>query len=202
MLGARPRLGDDRLVTRRAGRERAHDRVAHVPAPRLHPLRHRRLVAVPVAVERLVVDAGRLVEDRQHDDAGGTFAVGPRTRRRVLVVAVVAVDRLGDEVAGAPDAGFGEERPRRARGSRARRARPSTHARTGSSSSGTLTIVGTCASPSSTCISSPRAPAARMRGPRSSTNCFRRSSGSRDGRSQIEVDELLHGSEPTRRAAP
>ena len=140
MLGARPRLSDDRLVARRARRDRAHDRVAHVADARLHPLRHRRLVAVPVPVERVVVHAGRLVEDREHHDAR-------RRRRRpvaadVRVVAVVVVHRLGDEVAGAPDAGFRRGPPRTRRAASWLSTQIDTQARTGSSSSGTFTIVG------------------------------------------------------------
>ena len=63
-----------------------------------------------MAVEGVVVHPSRLVEDREHDDAGGALAVGPVARRCVLVAAVVLVERLGDEVARAPDACFGEDR--------------------------------------------------------------------------------------------
>ena len=125
---------------RRAGRERAHDRVADVAGARLHPLRHRRLVAVPVAVERLVAHARGLVEHGERHDAGGALAVGPVARRGVLVVAVVAVQRLGHEVAGAADAGRGENRLVLRRGCRARRPRSTRSARTGSSSPGIATI--------------------------------------------------------------
>ena len=123
VLDARPRLLDDRAVARRARRQRARHGVADVAGAGLHVLRHRRLVAVPVPVEGLVVDARGLVEDRERDDAGRAGAVGPVALRRVRVVAVVAVHRLGDEVAGEAGAGGARGSPRRARARRARRSR-------------------------------------------------------------------------------
>ena len=110
-------------VRRGARRERARDRVANVAGAGLHPLRHRRLVAVPMAVEGLVADARGLVEHAQRDDAGGALAVGPIVRRRVLVVAVVAVQRLGHEVSGPPDADRRRALPRTALACRGRRPR-------------------------------------------------------------------------------
>jgi hypothetical protein len=91
-------------------------------------------MAVPVAVERLVVGAGRLVEIVNITMPGNVRRRATHAAR-MFVVAVVAVDRLGDQIAGTPDAGFGEGPRRRAEVVRAEPDRDD--ARTGSSSSGT-----------------------------------------------------------------
>ena len=61
-----------------------------------------------MAVERLVTDTRGLVEHGERHDAGGALTIGPVAWRRVLVVAVVAVQRFGHEVARAADTDLGE----------------------------------------------------------------------------------------------
>ena len=96
-----PRLLDDAVDLGRPVGERTHHLVADVAAPRLELARKRRLRAVPSLDPRRVVEALGPVDERHGEDAGRPLAVGPVPGPGVRGRAVVLVERLDHEVAGA-----------------------------------------------------------------------------------------------------
>jgi trk system potassium uptake protein TrkH len=105
-----PTLLDDAVDGRGPERHRVGDGVAHVPPPGLDGFGHGGLVSVPELTERAGVEAGVAGDQAERGDARGAFARGPVPARVAVVLAVVAPQRLGHEVARLPDADAGERR--------------------------------------------------------------------------------------------